>query len=230
MALTTKKRDLEVQQDITRKNTKEKNIGAAKLNVDPGTCPSCRHIKLACKCKHAGGGGEEKIDEALEKIQDQTNSQVDSELTSFKLILVSKEHSGNSECYEIQEKKIPQNFLDFFNAYLNRLAATQNKALADLIKEGFSGKIENDVIVLTFPNKKELEKFRQIAVEHLLPNILNPDHGRSVVKLWMQHTVLFQRLENTSAPVKLEQHDATLFDEQPIETAEDGFWCAFNKS
>lgn len=183
--------------DITRKNAKDTSIGAIKLGVDPGECPSCRQIKLACKC--AGGGGGKKEDDALEKIKDQTHSQPNPPLTPSKLVLlqsnkkVSEQHLENDELYEIHEQKTPEDVLAFFNAYLNRLATAQNKTLADLIKEGYSGKIESNALVLTFPNEKEREKFRQITVDPkvglIKPTLLNPDNANSIAQQMLNRMI-----------------------------------------
>src|SRR5436190_1528125 len=106
---------------------------------DPNKCPGCRRSKIACICP--GGGGSED-DDTLEgnksKTQDKTNSRLKPQLTPFKLVLlpnekkIAKEHLENSECYEIKAEKTPQEILDFFNAYLKRLAAVQHKTIAGL--------------------------------------------------------------------------------------------------
>lgn len=196
MILTPEERALEAQQNITRNKTKALSIGTTKLAVDPTECPSCRQIKLACKCAGSAGGKKEGDDQQA-KNQDQTNSyqtnaRINPQLTPFKLVLipgekkVPKEHLENDELYEIQEGKTPQHVLAFFNAYLNRLAATQNKTFADLTKEGFSGKIEAGVVTLNFPNENEREKFSQIASDPKIglikQTLLNSNNSNSVAQ------------------------------------------------
>lgn len=160
------------------------------LEIDPTKCPGCKQIMLACKCP--GGGKKKKGDNEAEeeKAQEKTNSKANLQLTPFKLVLhpgnkkADKENLDNSEQYEIQEGKTPQDVLNLFHAHLRLLSTAQNKTLDDLAKQGFSGKIEGNAVVLTFPNANEREKFRQIAITAGLINqtLLNQNNPNSIAQ------------------------------------------------